>query len=370
VTKERRLGRGLEALLGRLPGAAETRVPEPGPYGGAGEEPYASSMPHETPPERPTPVEPTLAEATPMPAEPPVAEPGTSQDSPQPQSDAPAAQRLIDVRLIESNPAQPRQNFDPAEISSLAASLTSHGLLQPVVVRPVDGQYQLIAGERRLRAAVQAGWAEVPANVVEADDRRMVELAIVENLQRKDLNPLEKAAAFQQYLETYGGTQEELAARLNIDRSTVANLIRLLELPEPVQDAIRNVKITQGHARALLPLGEEQEQIDFCQRIQREALNVRQTEAAVQEAICAADGTTLGVIDREGKASRPARAQSEHLAALEQELRAALGTKVKLTHNARGRGKLVIHFRNHEEFERLRQRITEPGGPETRDQAG
>jgi len=361
MSKERRLGRGLEALLGRIPGASGPQDSGLGPYGNATEEPYAA--PYEAPV-----------------SEPPAAEPPVdSPEAPQaqvPQAEVPAAHapaggpQQLDVRQIDSNPAQPRQHFDDAETQSLAESLGAHGLLQPVVVRRVDDRYQLIAGERRLRAAVQAGWTEVPANVIEADDRQTCELAIIENLQRKDLNPLEKAAAFQRYLEQYGGTQEELAARLKLDRSTVANLIRLLELPEPVREAVRSAKITQGHARALLPLGEEREQIEFCERIQREGLNVRQTETAVQEAIHTADDHALGVVDREGKTSRPARVQSEHLAALEQELRAALGTKVKITHNAQGRGKLVIHFRNHEEFERLRHQITDPGHPEVREQAG
>ena len=197
------------------------------------------------------------------------------------------------MRQIDGNPAQPRQDFDADETRSLAESLSAHGLLQPLVVRRMGDRYQLVAGERRLRAAIQAGWTEVPVNVVEADDRQMAELAIVENLQRKDLNPLEKATSFQNYLEHYGCTQEELAGRLKLDRSTVANFIRLLELPAPVQDAIRRGKLTQGHARALLPLGDEKEQIDFCQRIQREGLNVRQTEVLVQETIDAADRDPL-----------------------------------------------------------------------------
>ncbi len=231
----------------------------------------------------------------------------------------------------------------------------------------------MVAGEHRLRAAIQAGWAEVPVNVVEADDRQMAELAIVENLQRKDLNALEKAASFQKYLDQYKCTQEELAGRLKLDRSTIANLIRLLELPEPVQDALRRGQITQGHARALLPLGDEREQIEFCRRIQQEGLNVRQTETIVQETIDAADGeaswdsrsggsptatpTGAAAIETPAKRTRSTRAKSEHLAALEQEFRTALGMKVKITHNARGRGKLVVQFRNHEEFERLKKHI-------------
>ncbi len=131
-------------------------------------------------------------------------------------------------------------------MQALADSISAHGLLQPVVVRRIDDRYQLVAGERRLRAAIQAGWSEVPVNVVEADDRQMAELAIVENLQRKDLNPLEKAASFQKYLDQYGCTQEELAGRLKLDRSTIANLIRLLELPEAVQEAIRRGRAHPG----------------------------------------------------------------------------------------------------------------------------
>ena len=131
----------------------------------------------------------------------------------------------------------------------MADSIASHGLLQPVVVRRVKDRYELIAGERRLQAAKRAGWTSVPVNIIEADDRKTAELAIVENLHRKDLNALEKAASFQRYLQHYGGTQEELAERLNLDRSTVSNLIRLLELPEAVQETMRRGKITQGHAR-------------------------------------------------------------------------------------------------------------------------
>lgn len=374
MTKERRLGRGLEALLGRTPRTDDTPDPGQGPYGGATEEPYAT--PTGSQPESPAPPasEPPGPPVTEQSATPP---PAAAVDHHQAPPEAVSAEGVAgggpqraEIRRIDSNPAQPRQQFDPAEMQSLAESINAHGLLQPVVVRQVDDRYQLIAGERRLRAAMQAGWTDVPVNVIEADDRQTAELAIVENLQRKDLNPLEKAASFQRYLEQYGCTQEELAGRLHLDRSTIANLIRLLELPEPVQDAIRHGKVTQGHARALLPLGEEREQIEFCLRIQREGLNVRQTEAMVQAAIEAADGDSLGVIDRDGKVSRPRRVQSDHLAALEQEFRAALGTKVKITDNARGRGKLVIHFRNHEEFERLRRQLIDPGRPDTQFQVG
>ena len=283
---------------------------------------------------------------------------------------SPHGHKVLAIHLIEHNPNQPRQDFDPDEIQRLADSLVEHGLLQPVVVRRVDDHYQLIAGERRLRAARQAGWIEVPVNVIEADDRQSAELAIIENLQRKDLNALEKAASFQRYLEQYDSTQEELAGRLKLDRSTIANLIRLLELPEPVQDALRCGKITPGHARALLPLGEEREQIAFCERIQTDGLNVRQTEYAVQQTIEEADQCNLKLVGTDATKSPPRRGKSDNIAALEQEFRKSLGVRVKITHDARGRGKLVIQFANNEEFERLRQHICESGHPIAQVHAG
>jgi ParB family chromosome partitioning protein len=278
-------------------------------------------------------------------------QPRSGEESPA--GDAGDRPRHVAVHLIDGNPFQPRRSFTEQDIQELADSIATHGLLQPLVVRQVDNRYQLIAGERRLRAVVKAGWTEVPAVVREADDRQMAELAIVENLQRKDLNPLEKAVSFQQYLHQYACTQEELASRLRIDRSTIANLIRLLELPRAVQDAVREGAITQGHARALLPLGDEAEQIAFCRRIQDEGLSVRGTEQLVSETIRAADAEPLAAAT--DGAARPARKpQSHQLSALEQDLKHALGTKVDIRLGARQRGKIVIHFKNHDEFERLR----------------
>jgi len=295
---------------------------------------------------------------------------GLSAATGAPSETAPAVPLRLAIESIGHNPHQPRQDFDPDELQGLADSISSHGLLQPVVVRPWEGGYQLIAGERRLRAARLAGWTEVPVTIVAADERQTAELAIVENLQRKDLNALEKAASFQRYLDQYGGTQEELAGRLKLDRSTIANLIRLLELPEPVQDALRRGKITPGHARALLPLGEEREQVSFCERVQKECLNVRQTEALVQETIAAADRGPVGVVGSDGAVQKAPRRTSDHVAALEQEFRNALGLRVKITHDARGRGKVVIAFGSHEEFDRIRQHICDGGHALRKTQAG
>ncbi len=186
---------------------------------------------------------------------------------------------------LNAIPYQPRQTFDEAEIADLADSIRTHGFLQPLIVRRTGDSFELVAGERRLRAALAADWKQVPVQIRDVDDRQMAELAIVENVQRKDLNAIEKAESFQRYIDQYQCTQEELASRVQIDRSTVANLIRLLELPEDVKRMVQEGDISQGHARALLPLGDEQEQIDFARRIKKEGLSVRATEQAVQERI-------------------------------------------------------------------------------------
>ena len=285
MTKERRLGRGLEALLGRP-------LPNPGGIDLASD-PAAGGQ---------------LAPAAPA---------------------APRGDELarINVYEIESNPFQPRRDFDEAAIAELSESIKAHGLIQPLVVRRAGGRWQLVAGERRLRAAIKAGWAEVPCQVRAADDRQMAEIAIVENLQRKDLNPLEKAASFHDYLERYACTQDELAGRLKIDRSTIANLIRFLELPQAIQDAVRRESITHGHARALLPLGDESRQLDFCARIQAEAWSVRATEEHVADLIREEDVPGSAASGAAGKTARKTRSRSSQLAALEQQLRHRAGNE-------------------------------------------
>jgi ParB family chromosome partitioning protein len=257
---------------------------------------------------------------------------------------------------IEENPFQPRRDFSEAEIVSLAESLKEHDLLQPILVRRVNGRYQLISGERRLRAAKHAGWTTIPARVREADDRLVAELAIVENLQRKDLNPVEKALSFKRYLDEHRSTQDDLARRLKIDRSTIANLMRLLELPGCILDGLRRGTITAGHARALLPIGDEHEQVALAERIERDGLSVRDVERIVNEQIGDENADQPDVLP--GPGSRK-RTTSDQIASLEQEFRHALGTKVEIRASARGRGKIVIHFQNHEDFDRLREQLTD-----------
>ncbi len=266
----------------------------------------------------------------------------------------------LNVYEIDDNPFQPRREFSEPEIASLSESLKEHDMLQPVLVRRMGGRFQLISGERRLRAAIQAGWSTVPARIREADDRLVAELAIVENLQRKDLNPIEKAMSFRRYLDEHGCKQEDLAKRLKIDRSTIANLMRLLELPKVVLDAVRTGELSAGHARALLPLGDEAEQVTLAGRIRKEGLSVRATERLVQESTATEEDNYIAGSVGKPTPPKSATTTSDQVAALEQELRMALGTKVEIRQTSRGRGRIIVHFANHAEFERLRDRLNEP----------
>lgn len=341
MTKQRRLGRGLAALLGEPLDESAGLGGSDGSAGGSA--PSVGPRLHR----------PGTAEAR---AGRDLGEELVGRETADATEDHVGQLVFLQVHEIDGNPFQPRREFGESEIASLAESLREHDMLQPVLVRRVDDRWQLISGERRLRAAIHAGWTQVPARVREADDRLVAELAIVENLQRKDLNPIEKALSFSRYLKEHQCTQDDLGKRLKIDRSTIANLLRLLELPDSVQESLRGGTISAGHARALLPLGEDREQIDFCNRIRREGLSVRDTERMVQEIIQSArsdlpEGST-------GRSRRTKRTPSRQIATLEEELRVALGTKVEIRETSRGRGRIVIHFSSHEEFERLRGQVT------------
>ena len=252
----------------------------------------------------------------------------------------------IDVRVIQKNPFQPRQQLDETTLEELVQSIQQHGVLQPLLVRPHEGGFQLVAGERRLVAAQKAGLETVPCRVLELEDRNVFEVAIEENLKRKDLNVLEKAQAFKDYLERFGSTIEELAGRLSLDRSTVSNMLRLLDLAEPVKQALREEKITNGHARALLPL-EEADQVALCERIQKEALSVRKTEAAVRTLL--KQDNTVPFPDT--PAENPER--SNHVVSLETQLRDLLGVKVQIQLKTADSGRIVIPFASNDEFEHI-----------------
>ncbi|HMP61174.1 MAG TPA: ParB/RepB/Spo0J family partition protein, partial [Gemmatales bacterium] len=190
----------------------------------------------------------------------------TSSDAESAALAAPAP-TTVPIDRITTCPFQPRRDFDADELAALKQSLATHGLLQPVLVRPVEDGYQLIAGERRLRAAREVGWTEIPVHVVDFNDQATFEAALVENLQRSDLNPIEKAQGFHDYLQRYQLTQEELARKIGLDRSTIANLIRLLELPATVQEAVRLGQVSGGHARALVTLDDPARQEGLCREI-------------------------------------------------------------------------------------------------------
>lgn len=256
------------------------------------------------------------------------------------------AQSYVDIELIERNPFQPRTEFEEAALEELAASIRQHGVLQPLLVRPHQGGYQLIAGERRLLASRRAGLKSVPCRVMELDDQHVCEVAIEENLKRADLNVLEKAKAFKEYLERFGSTIEQLAQQLSLDRSTVSNMLRLLDLPAPVQEALRADKIKNGHARALLPL-EEADQIALCAKIQSDSLSVRQTEAAVRE-LLSGDQTVPF------KKDKPAKLQpSNHLMSLQTKLQELLGVKVEIKPQGKDAGRIIFHFKSNDDFERI-----------------
>ena len=255
-----------------------------------------------------------------------------------PTGEAPEALTEIPVDQIDVNPRQPRKEFDQAALDELARSLRTSGMLQPVVVRrAADGRWQLIAGERRWRAAQQAGLERIPAMVRQASDAESLELALVENLLREDLNPLEEAEAYQQILTEFGWTQEQLAQRVGKDRSTVANSLRLLRLPRAIQDDLRAGRLTMGHARALLSLTDPSEQLKLRDEILAHEWSVRATEEGVE---------------RRRLVAPVARRRSPELVALEEAMRRTLLTRVRLRGDER-RGRIEITYASTDELNRL-----------------
>jgi len=253
----------------------------------------------------------------------------------------------LPVGEIHPNPFQPRRRFDEAALEELAHSLSTHGVLQPVVVRQGPSGFELISGERRWRAARKAGLAKLPVVIRSGvTDQEMLELALVENIQRSDLDPIERAQAFQSMLETLRITQDELAKRVGMQRTTVSNHLRLLSLPEPIRDAVANGLISMGHAKAILSLVSPQAQVLVMQRAAREGLSVRQVEA-----LCQAEGRA-----REPAASRPDKQLTPHvpwITEIEARLRESLGTKVSVLNSKGYRGKIVIEYFDRAGLERL-----------------
>jgi len=260
-----------------------------------------------------------------------------------------AAQGVVEVPLasIVPNPHQPRAPIRDQDLVGLASSIEEHGIIQPLVVtRALDG-YQLIAGERRWRAARLAGLSTVPVVVKDVAPSGMLELALVENLQRSDLNPLEEAMAYRQLTEEFGLTQEQVARRVGKSRVAISNTLRLLKAARPVQEALLEGRISEGHARALLGLEQAEAQDAALKTILKRGLNVRQTEELVRR--------LLGLRSENGE-RQPAREVSPETRALESRFREALGTKVSLARSGE-RGRIVIYFYSEEELGALYERI-------------
>jgi len=248
----------------------------------------------------------------------------------------------IPLDLLEPNPQQPRQVMDPAELEHLKASIREHGVLQPILVRPMGERYQIVAGERRFRASQAIGLTEVPVVIRDIPDDQLLEVALIENLQRSDLDPIEKARSFKSYLENTHFTQEQASQRLGLDRSTLANMVRLLDLPDDVQVLVRGGQLAMGHARALLAVVDPKRQLAIAARVVREGLSVRQVEALA------------GPSQPRAKAAAKRTEKGAHIRDLESRLRAALGTKVTVAEGRKaGAGRIVIEFFSHEDAERI-----------------
>ncbi|MGI9952440.1 ParB/RepB/Spo0J family partition protein [Moorellaceae bacterium AZ2] len=254
----------------------------------------------------------------------------------------------LSVDSIVAGRHQPRDDFDQEKLEELAASIRQHGVIQPVVVRPLgNGLYELVAGERRWRACRLAGIKDIPAVVRELSEREMAEVALIENLQREDLNPLEEARAYQSLITQYGLTQEEVAARVGKSRPVIANALRLLQLPLAVQEMLRRGEITAGHARGLLAVEDEDAQVELAARIAREKLSVRQVEELARKF------QAKGTKKREAFGKQRITGQGDwSLAEVEEVLEERLGTLVKVRRLPRG-GRIEIYYYSEEELNRL-----------------
>jgi ParB family transcriptional regulator, chromosome partitioning protein len=261
----------------------------------------------------------------------------------------------VHVELIERNPFQPRKDFEAESLDELVESIRQHGILQPLLVRPSGGQYQLIAGERRLMAAKKAGLETVPCRVLELEDRAMCEAALEENLKRRDLNVLEKAQAFKEYMERFAASIDDVAKQLSMSRSSVCNFLRLLDLTDHVKESLLAERVTFGHARAILSLSQD-DQIALCQRIEKESLSVRETEAAVRDILKDQQEPQAETIpfSSASAATKPTAATaSAHVRSLEENLQQILAVAVQIKLGGKEKGKIVIPFANNDEFERI-----------------
>ena len=273
-----------------------------------------------------------------------------------------ASEKIIRINPadIQPNEAQPRKQFIQPQMKTLVSSIQEHGILQPIIVRPTSKGYKIIAGERRWRAATQLGLKEIPAIVKTADSLKTIELALVENIQREDLNPIEKATAFFELKGNFGLTQEQIATKVGQDRSTIANTIRLLDLPEEVQEYVSRGTISMGHARSLLSLKDPIKQKALSEKIVKEDLSVREVELITSGKKDRADSIKAA---KDMKLT-PIIVKSPHILDLEDNLRRAVGTKVSITER-NGKGRITIEFSNNNQFESIVEKIKAMAGSHT-----
>lgn len=247
---------------------------------------------------------------------------------------------VASINELKPNMFQPRKDFDEETISELASSIKEKGILQPLIVRTISGGYEIIAGERRWRAAQRAGITRVPVIIKEATDREVLELALIENLQREDLNPIEEAVAYQQLIDEFELTHEDVSRQIGKDRSTITNQLRLLKLPEEAKKALIAGDITAGHARAILSIESSAEAREALKAIQKQKLSVRKTEQLIQN-----------ISKRKKKDAKP-RSDDMYIRQITDELKKSLSTQVRIV-GKQGKGKIEIDYYSNEELERL-----------------
>lgn len=244
------------------------------------------------------------------------------------------------IHEIRPNSSQPRKEFDDSALAELSSSIREKGILQPIVVRMAGGEYEIIAGERRWRAAQKAGVTKVPIIIKEVSDGEALELALIENLQREDLNPVEEALAYQQLIDGFGLTHDDISKRIGKDRSTITNQLRLLKLPDEARQALLDGEITAGHARAILSVESPEKSMDVLASIRKQKLSVRKAENLARN------------ISSEKKEKRQAREKDIYLESMIGDLKSTLGTQVRIV-NREGKGKIEIDFYSKDELERL-----------------
>lgn len=273
---------------------------------------------------------------------------GATADRPGPTNEIPLGQ-------IQQNPYQPRKHFDAEQITALSASVREHGILQPLVVRNVNGQYQLIAGERRLRAAQEVGLSTVPVRVVDFNDQQVLEAALVENIQRADLNPIEKAQGFKEYLDRFHLSHDQLAQRLGLARSSITNLINLLDMAPEVVDGVRLNQISEAHAKLLKGIKSRDKQVAMFKQIVAMGLSVKAAEAMIRDVKEGGSGSGSKSSGGGGSAreASPGAEKTAHVKSLEDELRQRLAVAVEIRVQGKDQGQIVLNFASNDDFERL-----------------